>query len=260
MDLETRNDGREAPDRHVSRLLRWAQELSQPAESYGLVLALILLAYVMISVEGAAPWWTVGLIVVQGLILFLVLRAARASPLLVGQAGAWVVVGTLLGVVAAVWPGARDLLEGLQIAGGVLLLVTPVVIVRQIVTHTVVTAQTVLGALCVYVLLGYCFAALYAGVALIGHAPFFVEHVHVSYQAYLFFSYTTLTTVGYGNLIPAENVGQTLAMLEALMGQIYLVLFVARLVSLWGQANPHARARQLTLVPPEPPASDAPGD
>ena len=50
---------------------------------------------------------------------------------------------------------------------------------------------------------------------------------------YLFFSYTTLTTTGYGNLVPAGTVGQSLAVLEMLVGQIFLVTLVAGLVSLW---------------------------
>jgi hypothetical protein len=48
----------------------------------------------------------------------------------------------------------------------------------------------------------------------------------------------TLTTVGYGNLIPAAPIGQSLSMLEAILGQIYLIVVVARLVSLWGQHLP----------------------
>lgn len=77
-------------------------------------------------------------------------------------------------------------------------------------------------------------------IGLVGGAPFFAGQAHATANDYLFFSYTTLTTVGYGNLVPAGSVGQTFAMLEALFGQIYLVIVVARLVSLWGQQRPGA--------------------
>ena len=59
----------------------------------------------------------------------------------------------------------------------------------------------------------------------------------------LFFSFTTLTTVGYGNLVPATPFGQSLAMVEAVSGQIFLIVVVARLVSLWGQYLPQRASR-----------------
>src|SRR5262249_59285017 len=71
---------------------------------------------------------------------------------------------------------------------------------------------------------------------------------------FLFFSFTTLTTVGYGNLIPAGPLGQALAMVEALLGQIYLVVIVARSVSLWGQDRPAVGPRQHS-APQDPAAS-----
>jgi hypothetical protein len=49
----------------------------------------------------------------------------------------------------------------------------------------------------------------------------------------LFFSFVTLTTTGYGNLVPSGNPGQSLAVLEALMGQLFLVTAVGKLVSAW---------------------------
>src|SRR5262249_22677230 len=115
---------------------------------------------------------------------------------------------------------------------------------RRIATHEVVAVQTVLGAMCIYVLLGYGFAVLFDATEVLSHRPFFVGVPQAPRGAFLFFSYTTLTTVGYGNLVPAEPIGQTFAMLEALLGQIFLVTLVARLVSLWGQARPGAGARR----------------
>ena len=49
----------------------------------------------------------------------------------------------------------------------------------------------------------------------------------------LFFSFVTLTTTGYGNLVPAGNPGQSFAVLEALIGQLFLVTMVAKLVNAW---------------------------
>ncbi len=104
--------------------------------------------------------------------------------------------------------------------------------------HERVTTETVLGAVCVYLLLGFSFALLFMAIGYVSSLPFFTGQLHATASQYLFFSYSTLTTVGYGNLVPAGSVGQTFAMLEALVGQIYLVIVVARLVSLWGPSRP----------------------
>ncbi len=62
---------------------------------------------------------------------------------------------------------------------------------------------------------------------------FFSGVAHPESSDFLFFSYTTLTTTGYGNLVPAEQIGQSFAVIEMLVGQIFLVTLVAGLVSLW---------------------------
>src|SRR5262249_51204139 len=107
----------------------------------------------------------------------------------------------------------------------------------------VVTTETVLGAVCVYLLIGFSFAFIYLAAAFLSSTPFFVGQSSTATSEYLFFSYTTLTTVGYGNLVPAGHGGAAVPIVEALFGQIFLVIVVARLVSLWGQAGPRASAR-----------------
>ena len=53
----------------------------------------------------------------------------------------------------------------------------------------------------------------------------------------LFFSFTTLTTTGYGNLVPAANPGQSFAVLEMLIGQLFLVTAVAKVINAWRPAR-----------------------
>ena len=64
-------------------------------------------------------------------------------------------------------------------------------------------------------------------------APFFGDAGDGTIADVLFFSFITLTTTGYGNLVPAQNPGQSLAVLEALLGQLFLVTAVAKIVSAW---------------------------
>ncbi|MGH9248606.1 MAG: potassium channel family protein, partial [Acidimicrobiales bacterium] len=63
--------------------------------------------------------------------------------------------------------------------------------------------------------------------------PFFGADGEGTVSQVLFFSFITLTTTGYGNLIPADNPGQSLAVLEALLGQLFLVTAVGKIVTAW---------------------------
>ncbi|MGO8950707.1 MAG: ion channel [Ktedonobacterales bacterium] len=209
-------------------------------DSYGLVLVLFLVDYIAVSTLLSSSWGRVFTIFFLGATLLVTLRASQSRRIWQLLAVAYLVVGTLSALISALVPGAASFSQLITILAGVLLLVTPVVILGHISTHRVVTTQTVLGAICVYLLIGFSFAFIYSAAALLMSSPFFIGNPPATINNTLFFSYTTLTTVGYGNLIPASNLGQTFAMLEVLFGQIYLVLIVARLVSLWGKERTRA--------------------
>jgi len=77
------------------------------------------------------------------------------------------------------------------------------------------------------------FAFVYRFLGAVQASPFFGGEGDGTLSDNLFFSFVTLTTTGYGNLVPAGNPGQSLAVLEALMGQLFLVTAVGKLVSAW---------------------------
>ncbi len=74
------------------------------------------------------------------------------------------------------------------------------------------------------------FASLFSAVAALSDVPFFADGATPTLSSLQYFSFTTLTTVGYGDLAPATRLGRSLAITEALVGQIYLVTVVALLV------------------------------
>jgi hypothetical protein len=115
----------------------------------------------------------------------------------------------------------------------VLLAVASGTILRRVITSIQVDFRTILGAISVYTLFGVLFGFLYLGVDRWEDGDFFAGVAHPASSDYMFFSYTTLTTTGYGNLIPDGRTGQSLAVFEMLIGQIFLVTLVAGLVSLW---------------------------
>jgi hypothetical protein len=90
-----------------------------------------------------------------------------------------------------------------------------------------------LGALAAYLMLGMAFGFAYRGVAFLQPGPFFAGSGDAALPDALFFSFVTLTTTGYGDLVPAGNPGRSLAVLEALTGQLFLVTAVAKVVEAW---------------------------
>ncbi len=206
-------------------------------DSYGLVLLLILLDYLVVSTLMTSAWGKVVVVTLLGVTVLLTLRTSRARRLWQFLALIALVVNVALALLSVVSPTTQNFGNSFSIAGGLLLIVTPFVIGRRISAHRIVTTETVLGALCIYLFIGFSFAFIYLAISSVSHEPFFSGQQQVTVNDYLFFSYTTLTTVGYGDLVPAGALGQTFAMVEALTGQIYLVIVVARLVSLWGQVR-----------------------
>jgi Ion channel len=106
-------------------------------------------------------------------------------------------------------------------------------VLRAVLTETKVGFRTILGAVSVYIIFGLLFTFLYVGIDRLQSGPFFGAGAHLGTGDYVFFSITTLTTTGYGNLVPAGQPGQMFAGLEMLIGQIFLVTLIAGLVSLW---------------------------
>jgi hypothetical protein len=119
-------------------------------------------------------------------------------------------------------------------------------VLRRVVTTAEVGSRTILGAISVYTVLGILFTFLYGTVERIQGTPFFEGVPHPAGSDFLFFSYTTLTTTGYGNLVPGGQPGRMLSGLEMMIGQVFLVTLVAGLVSLWrpGEALRQRQAKR----------------
>ncbi|MCW3845071.1 ion channel [Micromonospora yasonensis] len=112
-----------------------------------------------------------------------------------------------------------------------------VAVVRRTLSHRVVTLQTIFGALNAYLLIGFFYAALFGAVAAFHHGVLFTNGQPANNNTIQYFSFITMTTVGYGDFTPASEPSRTLAVFDALTGQIFLVTLVARLVSTFGTAR-----------------------
>jgi voltage-gated potassium channel Kch len=103
--------------------------------------------------------------------------------------------------------------------------------------HTTITIRTVFGALCLYLMIGLFYSALFPMIAVLADQPFFAQAGARGSVDYLYFSYVTMSTVGYGDLTAASNLGKMLAVSEALIGQMFLVTVVALVVTNIGRSR-----------------------
>jgi len=148
------------------------------------------------------------------------------------------VVGLVLAAltIAAQWGrGFSDALalplfvEGLTV---VFLAWVAVHILRHLFRTRHVTADTILASLCVYLLMGFVWAFLFALVAASDPGSFRGLEVAGVSRELIYFSFVTLTTLGYGDIVPRSDMARTLAIVEAAMGQLYVAVMIARLVGL----------------------------
>ena len=135
---------------------------------------------------------------------------------------------------------------------GLILLMSAVLIVRRVLARPTVTVQSIYGAISAYLIIGLMFASFYAAMRHLGPAPFFANGQPANSQTFQYFSFTTLTTLGYGDFTAASNGGRAVAVIEALAGQVFLAMLVARLVAAFRGPAEGARPADDRSRPPVP--------
>lgn len=202
--------------------------LLERRDDFGLALLLIIATVVVISLgQGRlGQMISVGL---SGFTLLFVLHTsgARRRPF---RAAVVIVVLAVAGAALALVVGVEYGAAAASLIGLLLAFVAPLVILQRILKSPVITVRLVLGALAIYLLLGLAYSYLYPLIAFVTDVPFFVQTSSPEDIDFVYFSYVTLTTVGYGDFTAATSTGRMIAVSEALTGQLYLVSAVALLV------------------------------
>jgi hypothetical protein len=202
-----------------------------PPYRFGALFVLLIATYVVLAASPSDTAVRVVSVVLEGLTLLAALIASRVGRVLFRIAALVVLGAVIAAVVSSVW-GTSETATGWFFAVNVLLVgAAPIAIAHALYHRPVIDTRTVLGAVCIYLLLGIMFAFLYAAIGALGSQPYFVQTEDPEIQIYLYFSFVTQTTVGYGDYTAATNLGRTLATTEALLGQLYLVTVIAVLVS-----------------------------
>ncbi len=202
--------------------------------SYAYVLALVVASFLWIAISPNTNWFRGVVLMLEIATLVVALWTSREGPPAIRYL--LISIGAVFAVAALAIEG-RGLEAATGIVAGLLIFAIVIVIGRGVVSQGVVNQQSVIGAVCVYVLLGMLFMFVYSVVAVLGSGPFFAQGTDGTPALRMYFSYVTLTTVGYGDYTAASNLGHTLAITEALLGQLYLVTVVAVLVSRIGKGT-----------------------
>jgi Ion channel len=172
--------------------------------------------------------------VLLGATLLLALNVAEVPARDISIAA--VFVGLIVaGVIAATLADESATVRGLAaIANGLLIALAPPAVVigvyRNLRESGTVTVTVVAGVLCLYLLFGLFFAAVFVAIQNLGGAPFFANGAAAVPSRSVYFSFVTIATLGYGDYTARTNLGHTLSAAEALVGQIYLVTVVAAIV------------------------------
>ena len=226
-----------AASRH-RREERWRGRAERARDAFGLVLVLVLVTYVATSLLDDRGWPAV-LISLSASATSIVALVSSHSQRQTVRLAIWVsALTTLFVVIAAIT--ATHLWLNLASAIQILLLATAMgAVLRRVVTTAEVGSRTILGALSVYTVLGLLFTYLYGLIDRLQSTPFFEGHPDPGGSDLIFFSYTTLTTTGYGNLVPDGQPGE----------------MVAGLVSLWRPGE--GLKKRLARRGGEPPAPES---
>jgi Ion channel len=207
--------------------------ISQP-HGYGAVLALVVAAALFQIVAPDADWARLVSIGLGAATLVTAVRAAQSHHAVVRAAAATTVVLAVAAVAVLVVTGELSQAPA-AIVNSLLIVFAPVVIgaglVRDIRREGAVTVRALSGVLAIYLLLGMLFSLLGIAVAAIDGGDYFAGVADATRSDFLYFSYVTLSTTGYGDLSPVTDVARMLAVTEALIGQVYLVTIVALIVA-----------------------------
>jgi hypothetical protein len=200
---------------------------------YGLALVGIIAVIVLSAGAGEAGAIGIAALLVQSVVLIFVLRTSSVSTQ-VARTATIVTAVAVAGAIATQILDGRSATAAAEIVSLLLVIATPIAIVRRLTYERHIEGPIVFGAICLYLLIGLFYSDVYALFDRFDPEPFFVQTDDPTQADFVYFSYITMTTVGYGDLTAAGSLSRMIAVTEALVGQLYLVTVVALVVSRMG--------------------------
>lgn len=204
----------------------------RPAQfRYGAVFSLVLALAVFVIAAPSATWSRSVALAIEGAALVVAVATARERKEIRYRNALIVGVATivLIGLVAT-GTAPRGFTDA---ANATITAAIPVVIVQgvfRLLRERGVTAQAVAGALAMYIALGLVFASIVGFVTHVSSTPYFAQHTSGTVGDRVYFSFTVLTTTGFGDFSAGTPVGHAIAVIEMLTGQLYLVTVIGVLI------------------------------
>lgn len=134
----------------------------------------------------------------------------------------------------------NELLIPFLICTIVFIVITASSIIKQVVLNARVTLETLRGVVCAYLMFAFGFAFLYVLINIFIPESFFFGQVDIKHMSpsrflseMIYFSFVTILTIGYGDIVAIKDLAQTFVILEGTVGQFYIAILVARLVGVY---------------------------
>lgn len=221
-----------APQSRVARL--------RSSHSYGFVLVVVLCSVIFIAIAPDGRVASTVLVLVEAATLVTALWTSgvaglRSTPIAV------LLVIAMLAALLALFGDGNGLRGTIAIVDATLVAAAIVVIARGAIDQGEVNLQSLRAAISIYLLIGVFFVFVYGAAAALDSGPFFQQGTDGTTALRFYFSFVTLATLGYGDYTPAGNGGHLLAVSEAILGQLYLVIVIALLVSNFGRTRPERK-------------------
>jgi len=210
-----------------------------------------MLVFLSLAIFVGLPLETLGL--VSPTVVGVVLTFLFVSGIVAMAGRGWITLAVGMVAVASLvarwatelWPSRTLALWDMALAMLALALLTTFVL-RHVFRAGAITGDRIRGAILAYLLLGLFWCVAYQLLDYVSPGTFhFPERRSISpgrlNHELVYFSFVTLTTVGYGDITPVLPIARTLAVVEALVGQLYPAILIGRLVSLQIAARPEGR-------------------
>jgi hypothetical protein len=203
----------------------------------GALLAVLVLLILIDPVVAISDWISIALTVLLLASLLLVAWSLRVrGPVLL----ALVVLGLVVMAVLFAVPGSSHWSwVAAEAALTAFTAIVTICLLQYVLNREAITADKVFAAIDAYVLIGFTFASLYTFLGLVQPNAFHVTVPGIegpfSWIEMMYFSFTVLTTTGFGEITPATNLARSLIVIEQVLGVMYVAFLVARLVNLYGR-------------------------
>jgi hypothetical protein len=219
------------------------ENIIRALDSYASLLVLLLANFFVIELVSDARWAAVASILLAAAALIVAISDPDAGEGL--ETWHWILIAVCLALAPVVLLVTSSSVLGVAylVPVGLLASATLPVTLSRIAHHKRVTSETILGATCAYILFGLLFAFVFLALGELRDAPFFAQAGPQEASEYVYFSFVALTTLGFGDLSPSVGLPQALTVIEALLGSVFLVTLVARLVTLWVRQDELKHAR-----------------